>query len=373
MKQFYILSSALAFLTSAVLVHAAQQGATCNSTTPCSSQYPCCSEYGFCGDGYYCLGGCNPLASNTLTSCKSSPMCSNANYTLSDTSRILSNYTYFNGNASEYDWVVEQGSIINTTSDGEPAIAVLLTESGGGTLLSSTRYVHYGQITARLKTGRWAGVVTAFITMSSIKDEIDWEFPGNQTTTGQTNYFWQGVIPAQTAGVIETGLTDTYSNWHDFTIDWQPDSLTFLVDGNVTRTVTAVQATNNVTGVVQFPNTPSRIQLSIWPAGISTEPQGTVQWAGGMINWNDPDYVSAGHFYALFQSVSVQCNDPTTPSASDTSYVYGTNSSLDLPSIAFSNASTMINDAPALMGISASAMSMWLGVSVALAFGGLVL
>jgi hypothetical protein len=28
MKQFYILSSALAFLTSAVLVHAAQQGAT---------------------------------------------------------------------------------------------------------------------------------------------------------------------------------------------------------------------------------------------------------------------------------------------------------------------------------------------------------
>lgn len=112
------------------------------------------------------------------------------------------------------DWVVEQGSIINTTSDGEPAIAVLLTESGGGTLLSSTRYVHYGQITARcecsffqgalqcnfsfrscpVKTGRWAGVVTAFITMSSIKDEIDWEFPGNQTTTGQTNYFWQGVI-----------------------------------------------------------------------------------------------------------------------------------------------------------------------------------
>jgi hypothetical protein len=23
---------------------------------------------------------------------------------------------------------------------------------------------------------------------------------------------------AQTAGVIETGLTDTYSNWHDFTV-----------------------------------------------------------------------------------------------------------------------------------------------------------
>jgi hypothetical protein len=45
-----------------------------------------------------------------------------------------------------------------------------------------------------VKTGRWGGVVTAFITMSDIKDEIDWEFPGATTTSGQSNYFWQGVI-----------------------------------------------------------------------------------------------------------------------------------------------------------------------------------
>ena len=45
-----------------------------------------------------------------------------------------------------------------------------------------------------VKTGRWGGVVTAFITMSDIKDEIDWEFPGKETTQGQSNYFWQGVI-----------------------------------------------------------------------------------------------------------------------------------------------------------------------------------
>jgi len=44
------------------------------------------------------------------------------------------------------------------------------------------------------KTGRWNGVVTAFITMSDIKDEIDWEFPGANTTQGQTNFFWQGAI-----------------------------------------------------------------------------------------------------------------------------------------------------------------------------------
>jgi hypothetical protein len=47
-----------------------------------------------------------------------------------------------------------------------------------------------------VKTGRWGGVVTAFITMSDIKDEIDWEFPGATTTQGQSNFFWQGVIRA---------------------------------------------------------------------------------------------------------------------------------------------------------------------------------
>lgn len=47
-----------------------------------------------------------------------------------------------------------------------------------------------------VKTGHWDGVVTAFITMSDIKDEIDWEFPGNRPTEGQSNFFWQGVVRA---------------------------------------------------------------------------------------------------------------------------------------------------------------------------------
>jgi len=346
----FALLALLPLLASLIPIASAAQGATCNDTNPCSSDFPCCSEYGFCGDGYYCLGGCNTLSSHSLSSCTPSPICQSANYSLSDTSHILSNYTLFNGNSSKYDWVLQQGSILNTTSDGEAAIALTLTEQGGGTLLSSTRYVHYAKITARIKTGRWAGVVSAFITMSSIKDEIDWEFPGNQTTEGQTNYFWQGVIPPVTNGVTETGLSDTYANWHDYTIDWQPDSLTFLIDGNVTRTILAADCVNNVTGVTEFPTTPSRIQLSLWPAGIASEPKGTIQWSGGMINWSDPDYVSAGHFYALYQSVSVECNDTVAPGSGITSYVYGSNSSLDTPSIAFSNASP-INGASSLPDI----------------------
>ena len=34
---------------------------------------------------------------------------------------------------------------------------------------------------------------------------------------------------------------------------------------------------------------------SLWPAGINTSAPGTIEWAGGMINWQDPEYQSAGN------------------------------------------------------------------------------
>ena len=83
----------------------------------------------------------------------------------------------------------------------------------------------------------------------------------------------------------------------------------------------------------------------MWPAGIDGTSEGTVQWAGGMINWNDPDYVSTGHFYTLIQSVNVTCNDPVKPSPDVTSYVYTPNTTTFTPGIDFSNKTT-INGAP---------------------------
>lgn len=45
------------------------------------------------------------------------------------------------------DWVVDKGNIMNTNSSGGE-LGMLLTEENGGTRLSSTRYIHYGTITA---------------------------------------------------------------------------------------------------------------------------------------------------------------------------------------------------------------------------------
>jgi beta-glucanase (GH16 family) len=62
-----------------------------------------------------------------------------------------------------------------------------------GTLLMSAHYVWYGKIKATLKTSQGAGVVTAFILMSDMKDEIDFEFVGTEMNTVQTNYYFQGI------------------------------------------------------------------------------------------------------------------------------------------------------------------------------------
>ncbi|KAJ7578528.1 glycoside hydrolase family 16 protein [Mycena floridula] len=347
------------------------QGTTCNITSPCPASAPCCSEFGFCGDTeQFCLGGCNPLYSHGLDSCKPNPVCKNAVHTFTDNSRVLSNATYFSGNASEYDFIVESGNIMNTNSSGGE-LAMLLTQENGGTRISSTRYVHYGTITARMKTGRWAGIVTAFITMSDVKDEIDWEFPGNTTTEGQTNYFWQGVITQPNHGDVAENLSDTFANYHDYTIDWQPDTMKFLVDGAVVRTIKRSDLV--VDGVSQYPSTPSRIQFSIWPAGTASSAAGTVQWSGGLIDYTNPDYVSAGHFYALLKSVNITCADPTKPSTDITSYVYGANSTTDTPSVAFSNVTTLLNGATGIHELSGTGLGMLLTMGMSLAVVGLLL
>ena len=99
----------------------------------------------------------------------------------------MSNTKYL-GDASTADWV----------SSGTPLSynnSVLLTMAQGtvGTLLSSTHYVWYGKTTATFKTSAGAGVVTAFILLSDVKDEIDFEFVGVELSTAQTNFYFQGI------------------------------------------------------------------------------------------------------------------------------------------------------------------------------------
>lgn len=53
-------------------------------------------------------------------------------------------------NAKPQDFVIDKGNIFNTNSSGGELV-MSLTKENGGTRLSSTRYLHYGSVSATCK------------------------------------------------------------------------------------------------------------------------------------------------------------------------------------------------------------------------------
>jgi beta-glucanase (GH16 family) len=119
-------------------------------------------------------------------------------------------------------------------------------------------------------------------------------------------------------------LSDTFDNFHTYEIDWTPDAITWLVDGQVGRTKKRSDTWNATTNQWDFPQTPARVQLSLWPAGLASNGQGTVNWAGGFVDWNSADIKNNGYYYATFESVTVSCYNATSPPGTNTgvSYTY---------------------------------------------------
>lgn len=72
-------------------------------------------------------------------------------------------------------------------------LLLTMAPNTAGTVLASSTYLWYGNVKAQFKTSRGQGVVTAFILLSDVQDEIDYEFIGVDLGTAQTNYYFQGI------------------------------------------------------------------------------------------------------------------------------------------------------------------------------------
>ncbi|RMZ92135.1 hypothetical protein DV736_g627, partial [Chaetothyriales sp. CBS 134916] len=325
--------ASLALLSSTVFADSTQ--ASCSVDNKCPKDTPCCSQYGACGVGAYCLGGCDPASSYSLNACEPAPVCKAQSYTFDNLDTLVSQTKYL-GDASEYDWVYS-GQPINYKSQ----LWLTMAENTVGTLVKSTHYMWYGRAKATFSTSAGAGVVTAFIILGDSKDEIDFEFVGVELETAQTNFYSQGVTNYDNGQNI-TGLTDVHANTHEYELDWQPDSITWYIDGNVVRTLNRNDTWNATADRYSYPQTPGQVQLSLWPAGLSSNGQGTVDWAGGLIDW-DSQYMVNGYYYASFDSIDVECYDP--PSGANVqgskAYIY-TDDSLTNSSVEITNNSTIL-------------------------------
>lgn len=104
--------------------------------------------------------------------------------------------------------------------------------------------------------------------------------------------------------------SNTYDNFHTYEIDWKPDSITWSIDGQVGRVLKKSDTYNATTKGYDFPQTPSRVQLSLWPGGLATNDKGTIDWSGGVIDWNSDEIKKAGYYYVTFKEVKIECYDP---------------------------------------------------------------
>lgn len=129
---------------------------------------------------------------------------------------------------------------------------------------------------------------------------------------------------------VSASVSDTFQNYHTYTIDWQPDHITWSIDGQDVRTLKKSDTYNETTKRYEFPQTPSRLQLSLWPAGLPSAAKGTVEWAGGYVNWDSEDVKKNGYYYSLVDKVTIECYDPpATAVKGSKSYIYKDNAGIE--------------------------------------------
>lgn len=210
--------------------------------------------------------------------------------------------TKYLGNYSDTDWIYS--GYIDTH---EGALLMQMPNGTSGTVISSTKYLWYGSIRSTLKTSHDRGVITAFILFSDVQDEVDFESVGYNLTFPETNYYYHGITNYTNAKEYKT--SDTYENYHTYGVDWHEDRLEWYLDEKLVRTLYKNTTYNSTTKKYQFPQTPSRIQYSLWPAGAAANALGTIEWAGGSINWNSDDIKDYGYYYAYLKNMSVKAYD----------------------------------------------------------------
>ncbi|KAF2644484.1 hypothetical protein P280DRAFT_172664 [Massarina eburnea CBS 473.64] len=292
----------VAFAAAALVGSTAAQ-ATGSREKLCPAETPCCGLYGDCGIGAFCLGGCDITMSHSFKACVPNPVCKSGTYKLDSLDDVQDIGKYL-GDNSKINWQAQ-----GTPKVYNDGLLLTMSEDSSGTLLASTFYVWYGKICAKMTTSQGRGVVTAFIMMSDVKDEIDFEFIGTDINHVQSNFYSQGVTDyTQTKNL--TVSPETVSKPHEYCLDWKPEELTWSVDGSDMRTVKKSDTWNATANHFAYPQTPSRIMLSLWPAGKAGNAEGTVNWAGGAIDWHSPYMTSAGYYAAKVDQVTVECYDP---------------------------------------------------------------
>jgi beta-glucanase (GH16 family) len=140
--------------------------------------------------------------------------------------------------------------------------------------------------------------------------------------------------------------SDSFENFHTYELDWTPDTLTWYLDGVSIRVLNKNDTYNSTTSQYEYPQTPSRLELSLWPGGASDQGAGTITWAGGAIDWDSQDMQDPGYYYAIFSNISIECYDPPSGAniQGNASYIYTSSTSFTNNTVEIVNNATILNN-----------------------------
>ncbi|GJC99448.1 glycosyl hydrolase family 16 [Colletotrichum higginsianum] len=214
-----------------------------------------------------------------------------------------SNYEVdFTKGADNDAWSVTAGNISYTSEGAE----FTLNKKGDAPTIETSWYFFFGRAEVVMKAAPGTGIVSSVVIESDDLDEVDWEWLGGKDAEVQTNYFGKGNTTSYDRGAFHT-IAATQTEFHNYTIDWTTEAVTWYINGALVRTLNYADAL----GGKNFPQTPARLRLGIWAGGDPDNNAGTITWAGG-----ETDYTKAPYTMTV-QKVAITNANPAK------SYTYG--------------------------------------------------
>ncbi|KAJ5396767.1 hypothetical protein N7509_004880 [Penicillium cosmopolitanum] len=183
---------------------------------------------------------------------------------------------YFNETLDTAIWNMSTGSI-NYVDDGAEFTLEAAKES---TLLQSNFYIFFGVVESWVKMAKGPGIISSVVLESDDLDEIDWEWVGYNTSSVQTNFFGKGNDSTFDRGGF-SNVANADTEFHNYTTYWDQEKLEWYIDNEIVRTLKFDD--KGTLGGKNYPETPCRVKVSVWPAG-------TVDWAGGLVNYDDAPF-----------------------------------------------------------------------------------
>ncbi|MBE7182298.1 MAG: family 16 glycosylhydrolase [Terriglobus roseus] len=154
-----------------------------------------------------------------------------------------------------------------------------------GPTIASNFHIHFGSVEITMQAAPGAGIVSTYVMESMDLDEIDVEIIGSETGRIQSNYFGKGNTTTYDRGEYHP-VNSPQTTFHTYKVDWKPDTTQWYVDGQLVRTLHYADAV----GGKNYPQTPCNIRIGNWVAGHPGNNPGTIQWAGGLANFNNAPF-----------------------------------------------------------------------------------